>query len=106
MAEGRRAKSVGFWFALGHSTTVFGLAGLVAAGARAVGTLTSEKSGTHQALGLVSTLSSGGFLYLIGIANLLALAGIAQVFSDLRRGSLDEQQLEQHLAGVSRLFRS
>jgi nickel/cobalt transporter (NiCoT) family protein len=98
MAEGRRPKSVGFWFALGHSTTVFGLAVLVAAGARAVGTLTSEGSTTHQVLGLVSTLSSGGFLYLIGIANLLALSGIVRVFTRLRRGELDERQLEQHLA--------
>src|SRR3954465_7821595 len=66
MAEGRRPLSVGFWFSLGHSATVFGLAALVAAGARAVGTLTSEGSTTHQVLGLVSTLGSGGFLYLIG----------------------------------------
>ena len=97
MAEGRRPKSVGFWFALGHSTTVFGLAALVAAGARAVGTLTSEGSTTHQVLGLVSTLGSGGFLYLIGIANLLALAGIVRVFTGLRRGELDDRKLAHHL---------
>ena len=97
MAEGRRPKSVGFWFALGHSATVFGLAALVAAGARAVGTLTSEGSTTHQVLGLVSTVGSGGFLYLIGVANLLALIGIARLFTGLRRGELDDRQLEQHL---------
>ena len=97
MAEGRRPKSVGFWFALGHSTTVFALAALVAAGAHVVGMLTSDGSTTHQVLGLVSTLSSGAFLYLIGVANLLALSGITRVIPRLRRGELDERQLEQHL---------
>jgi high-affinity nickel-transport protein len=97
MAEGRRPKSVGFWFALGHSATVFGLAALVAAGARVVTTLTSARSTTHETLGLVSTVSSGAFLYLIGAVNLLALGGIVRVFAGLRRGEVDEGQLEHQL---------
>ena len=36
MAEGRRPLSVGFWFSLGHSTIVFGLAVLIATGVRAL----------------------------------------------------------------------
>jgi nickel/cobalt transporter (NiCoT) family protein len=97
MAEGGRPKTVGFWFALGHSATVFGLAALVAGGAKVVTTLTADSSATHQTLGLVSTISSGAFLYLIGAANLLALGGIARVFAGLRRGELDEQELAQRL---------
>src|ERR1700742_1319939 len=38
--DGRRPKSVGFWFAMGHSTMVAGMAALVALGAHIVGALT------------------------------------------------------------------
>jgi len=105
MADGRRPKSVGFWFAAGHSTTVFALAALVAAGAHVVGTLTSDGSGTHRTLGLVSTISSGGFLYLIGAVNLLALAGIVRLFRALRAGRLDAAVLGDGLPSGAVLAR-
>src|SRR5882757_125467 len=38
MADGKRPVSVGFWFALGHSSVVVALAALVAGGARLAGT--------------------------------------------------------------------
>ena len=95
--EGRRPKSVGFWFAMGHSTIVAGMAALVAAGAHIAGTLTSDSSTANQTLGLIGTGVSGSFLYIIAILNLVAMIGIIRVFRAMRSGELDEAQLETHL---------
>jgi nickel/cobalt transporter (NiCoT) family protein len=96
--EGKRPKSVGFWFAMGHSTIMAGMAALVAVGAHIVGDLTSDSSTASQTLGLISTSVSGGFLYLIAALNLVALVGIMRVFRAMRRGEFDEERLEAHLA--------
>jgi high-affinity nickel-transport protein len=40
---------------------------------------------------------SGVFLWILGILNLVVLIGIIKVFRDMRRGSYDEQQLEEQL---------
>src|SRR3978361_673604 len=42
MAEGKRPLSVGFWFSLGHSTIVFVLACVLAAGAKIAGSITDD----------------------------------------------------------------
>lgn len=80
MADGKRPVSVGFWFALGHSSVVVAMAALVAGGAQLAGTLLNDESRTHQILGTVGTTVSGTFLYLIAALNLIALAGIWRVF--------------------------
>ena len=95
--DDKRPKSVGFWFAMGHSSVVAGMAALVATGAHVVNTLTDDSNGTSKTLGLVSTGASGGFLYVIAILNLFALLGILRVFRAMRSGELDEEKLEQHL---------
>ncbi|WP_425824901.1 HoxN/HupN/NixA family nickel/cobalt transporter [Streptomyces fractus] len=97
MADGKRPVSVGFWFALGHSSVVVAMAALVAGGAALAGTLMNDDSRTHQALGIVGTTVSGTFLYLIAALNLVALMGILKVFKAMRAGSYDERKLEQHL---------
>jgi high-affinity nickel-transport protein len=97
MGDGKRPVSVGFWFALGHSSVVLVLAVLISLGARVVTTLTSDGSGTHQALGIISTGVSGLFLYLIAILNLVVLVGIVRVWRALRRGEFDEADLEAKL---------
>ena len=96
-ADGDRPKSVGFWFALGHSAMVVILALLVVGAARTAGVLLDDSSSTRHALGIAGTLASGGFLYLIAIVNLIALVGIWRVFTRMRHGRLDERELEQHL---------
>jgi high-affinity nickel-transport protein len=96
-ADGNRPKSVGFWFALGHSAMVVILALLVVGAARTAGVLLDDSSPTRHALGIAGTLASGGFLYLIAIVNLIALVGIWRVFTRMRHGRLDERELEQHL---------
>ena len=95
--DGGRPKSVGFWFAMGHSTMVAGMAAMVAAGAHIVTSLTSDRSRTNQTLGLISTGVGGTFLYLIAAINLVALIGIVRVFRAMRTGELDESGLEAHL---------
>lgn len=94
---GKKPVSVGFWFALGHSTVVLALAVLIAVGSRAVGVLTSEDSGIHQVLGAAGTALAGIFLYVIGVINLAVLIGIVRVFRELRRGEFDESALEDRL---------
>ena len=95
--DDKRPKSVGFWFAMGHSSVVAGMAALVATGAHVVNTLTDDTNRTSQTLGLISTGVSGGFLYVIAILNLFALTGIVRVFRAMRSGELDEGKLEEHL---------
>jgi high-affinity nickel-transport protein len=97
MADGKRPVSVGFWFALGHSSVVVAMAALVAGGARLAGILMNDDSGTHQMLGVIGTSVSGTFLYVIAALNLVALLGILRVFKAMRAGSYDEAALEEHL---------
>ena len=82
--DGRRSASVGFWFAMGHSTMVVVLAALVAGGARLAASLTNSRSAIRSILGLLSTTVSGVFLYVIAAINLAALAGLARTFRQLR----------------------
>jgi high-affinity nickel-transport protein len=99
MTGDRRPLSVGFWFSLGHSTVVFALCALIAAGARALAAeVGSGPSVLTSALGLVGTTVSGLFLYLIGFINLAILVGVLRVFGGMRRGELDEVALEAQLA--------
>jgi nickel/cobalt transporter (NiCoT) family protein len=98
MADGKRPLSVGFFFSLGHSTVVVVLTLLLAIGLKAVGVeLQDDSSALHQYGGLVGTLVSGSFLYLLGIINLVILVGIVKVFRNMRRGHYDEATLEEHL---------
>jgi len=97
MADGKRPISVGFWFALGHSSIVIVLSAGIAAGVHEATTLTNDGSSARQDLGTVSTLASGSFLYLIAALNLVALFGIWRVFKAMRAGQFDERELERHL---------
>jgi nickel/cobalt transporter (NiCoT) family protein len=94
----RKPLSVGFWFSLGHSTVVFGLALLLSLGVKALtGQVTNAHSGLHSTTGVIGASVSGVFLWVLGILNLVVLLGIVKVFREMRRGRFDEQQLEDHL---------
>src|SRR5690349_9744178 len=98
VGEGTRSLSAGFWFSLGHSSVVFGLAFLLAIGVRAVvGPVQDEGSPLLQTLGLVGSLVAGTFLILIGLSNLFAVVGIAKVFRQMRSGDFDEAELQRQL---------
>jgi high-affinity nickel-transport protein len=94
----RKPLSVGFWFSLGHSTIVFLLSFLLAAGVKALaGQVENGDSGLHSVTGLVGASVSGAFLWVLGILNLMVLLGILKVFREMRSGVYDEQALEAHL---------
>ena len=98
MNDGQRPLGVGFFFSLGHSSVVFGLAVLIATGLKAlIGPVKQDSSTLHHYTGLIGTSVSGVFLYLIGIINVVILVGILRVFARMRRGQYDEDELEAQL---------
>jgi high-affinity nickel-transport protein len=98
IADGQRPLTVGFWFSLGHSTIVFGLCLLLSLGVRALaGELENDSSTLHQITGVVGVSVSGVFLCVIGLVNLVVLAGILKVFRGMRAGQFTEAQLEEQL---------
>jgi high-affinity nickel-transport protein len=99
MSDGQRPLSAGFFFSLGHSTVVFGLAIGFTAGIRGLsGAVADDGSSLHSAAGLIGPTVSGTFLWIIGILNLLVLISIVKVFRRMRDGDYDEAELEHHLA--------
>ncbi len=102
MSDGQRPLAVGFFFSLGHSTVVFGLAVLLATGSKAfmkaaAGPVEDDSSALHHYTDLIGTTISGVFLYLIAILNVIVLVGILRVVVRMRRGEYDEAELERHL---------
>ena len=98
VADGRRPVSVGFWFALGHSTVVIVAVSLLAAGLNVLAEQMTEDDSTLTSLaGMWGVLFSGIFLMLIGALNLASLRGIWRVFREMKRGRFDEAELEKQL---------
>lgn len=98
MADGQRPLSVGFWFSLGHSSIVAGLAIILNFGIAAVGSqLKDENSSLHHYTGLIGLTVSGSFLMLIAILNLIVMVSILKVFVKMREGAYSEAELEKHL---------
>ncbi|MGX1160051.1 high-affinity nickel-transport protein [Arthrobacter sp. SLBN-100] len=87
IGEGHRPLSVGFWFSLGHSTIVFGLCTLLAAGAHFLGGVLGENaSPLREALGLAGSAVSGVFLYIVAALNLLLLLPAVADLRSVRDG--------------------
>src|SRR3984893_13264897 len=98
MSEGKRPLSVGFWFSLGPSSVVFALGiGLTCAARAIIGQLSGPNSTVASFGGIIGTLVSGTFLYLIAFLNLVILVGIVKVFLEMRRGRYNDEELEQQL---------
>jgi high-affinity nickel-transport protein len=108
MHDGQRPLTVGFWFSLGHSSIVFVVTALVAAGIRAVdGAVRHGGSAAHHSLPLIGTGVSGVFLYLIATVNLVILIGIVRVFREMRSGRYDDAAFERQLESrglMNRIF--
>nr|WP_211241061.1 HoxN/HupN/NixA family nickel/cobalt transporter [Pseudonocardia spinosispora] len=98
LEEQRKPLSVGFWFSLGHSTVVFGLAFLLSVGVKALaGQVENDSSELHSITGIIGVSVSGVFLWILGILNLAVLIGILKVFRKMRDGDYSEQELEDQL---------
>jgi len=98
MADGKKPMSVGFWFSLGHSSVVFIMVLLLAAGVKALaGALSDDQSELQRITSVWGTSVSGVFLLVLGLVNLAALVGILKVFRKMRHGHFDEAELERQL---------
>jgi high-affinity nickel-transport protein len=106
MAEGQRPLTTGFFFALGHSSIVMAVGVGISFAARAVFGAVVDPNSTYETLGgMLGTLTSASFLYLIAALNLVVLVGIAKVFKGLRRGELNEEELERQLQARGLMWR-
>ncbi|MBJ7354033.1 MAG: HoxN/HupN/NixA family nickel/cobalt transporter [Thermoleophilaceae bacterium] len=99
IGEGKDARSVGFFFSLGHSTVVALLGALVAIGISGIaGSLGDENSTLNVVTASIGPTVAGVFLLLIGTLNLVALVRISRGFRGVARGEFNEAELEHHLA--------
>ncbi len=106
MNEGKRPLSIGFFFSLGHSTIVIAIGvGIVLAEKTIYGAVSNSHSGLEQFGGVFGTIVSASFLYLIGLLNVVILAGILRVFRSMRRGVYDEAELERQLQNRGLMYR-
>jgi high-affinity nickel-transport protein len=106
MQDGRRPVSVGFFFALGHSTIVV----LASLGVAATAAALQTRFATFKDVGgLVGTSVSALFLFAVAIANIVILGGVYRTFRRVRRGAryVDEDfdQLLAQRGLLARLFR-
>ncbi len=96
MQEGRQPVSVGLWFALGHSALI---CIAVCAIAMTATSLSDERfEGWREIGGLVSTICSATFLFLIAAFNMVVLANVWSTYRALQRtGHYAEDRIEQIL---------
>lgn len=92
---GRSPASTGFWFALGHSTVVILTVALLSAGLNLLaGQLGDDGSVLQQFTGIWGPAVSGLFLLLIGMINLVSLAGVHRAHRRLRAGTYDGAEFD------------
>ena len=106
MQENKRPVAVGLMFSLGHSTVVFIGSLLIASAASA---LRTRLGAFQQVGGLIGTLVSMLFLFLIAFINLFVLRSVYATFRKVRAGEpYNAEDLDLLLSGrglLSRLFR-
>ena len=96
----------GFFFSLGHSTVVVAIGIAIIVAEKTVFRAVSDSgSGLERFGGLFGTVVSASFLLLIGLLNLVILAGIVRIFASMRRGEFDEAELERQLASRGFFYR-
>src|SRR5579875_572245 len=95
MQERKRPTTVGFFFSLGHSTIVIMLSAAIAIAAVVIRNIIPT---LQSAGGIIGTLISALFLYIIAVINLLVLWEIFQTFRKVTRGEdYNDQTLEEFL---------
>jgi high-affinity nickel-transport protein len=106
MQEGKRPVGVGFFFAMGHSTVVI----LAAAGVAATTTMLSTHFDQFKSIGgIIGTLVSALFLFVIAAANLIILRSVWRTYRHVRGGGAyvdeDFDLLLNNRGVLARLFR-
>lgn len=105
LQKGKKPLGVGLAFSLGHSSVVFALSlGIALATQAAVG----FQDSFAETGGVIGTLVSGTFLYLIAGLNLIVLIGILKTWRAAQRGTHDEVGLAALLEQrglMNRIFR-
>jgi nickel/cobalt transporter (NiCoT) family protein len=96
----------GYFFSLGHSTIVVAIGvGIIIAEKTVLPAVTHSNSSLESFGGTFGTIVSAAFLFLIGLLNLIILAGILRVFRSMRRGEYDEAELERQLENRGFFYR-
>jgi nickel/cobalt transporter (NiCoT) family protein len=95
LQKGRKPLAVGFFFSLGHSTVVFAFV-------TALAIVASKATGFQHAFqgtgGIIGTVVSGLFLYLIAALNFAVLRGIFRVWRQAKRGEYSVEEFDLLLA--------
>jgi nickel/cobalt transporter (NiCoT) family protein len=105
LQKGKRPLGVGFFFSLGHSTIVLALSVGIAVAASAA---SGFKDSFQAAGGIIGTIVSAVFLYLIASLNLFVLIGIIKMWRAAKRGQYRAEELDHLLASrglMNRIFR-
>jgi nickel/cobalt transporter (NiCoT) family protein len=105
LQKGKQPLGVGFFFSLGHSTIVMGLALAIAFAATAA---KRELPQLQNVGAVIGTSVSGVFLWIIGVLNLVVLLDILKVWRQAKTGAHSHAHLEALLAQrglLNRLFR-
>ena len=105
LQKGKRPLGVGFFFSLGHSTIVLALSVGIAVAASATSKFRDSFETTG---GIIGTIVSAVFLYLIASLNLFVLIGILKMWRQAKRGEYRAEELNQLLASrglMNRIFR-
>ena len=98
MSDGQRPLTVGFFFALGHSTVVFVLALLLSVGVKAiVGPVRDDDSTLQQVTGVIGPTVSGTFLLILAVMNAAILLGLLRMLRDVRSGRAGVESLGAHV---------
>jgi high-affinity nickel-transport protein len=106
MQDGKRPIAVGFFFSLGHSTVVVGLALLIAVTTVA---LADRYLAFGDYGGVIGTTVSALFLFAIAIANIIVLVQVWRAFQIVKRGGpmvdADIDQILEKRGFMGRIFR-
>ena len=101
-----RPLAFGYFFSLGHSTIVIAIGvGIIIAEKTVFTAVSNNHSGLEMFGGIFGTIVSAAFLFLIGLLNLVVLAGIVKVFRAMRKGEYDEAELERQLENRGFFYR-
>jgi high-affinity nickel-transport protein len=106
MQEGRRPLAAGFFFSLGHSSVVVGLALAIALTTTA---LQDRFDSFKDIGGAIGTTVSALFLFVIAAANILVLVQVYRTFQSVKNGARfteeDVDRLLSHRGLLGRIFR-